>query len=85
LLGISLAVTGIFLTIGVFLYGVQRHVAAIAVLVRGHHGETAEDLRSNVKGLVAYLLIGGILLAAFLGFLTYAILARIDQGFAVFG
>jgi hypothetical protein len=32
-----------------------------------------------------YLLVGGAFLCAVLGVMTYAILARIDQGFAVFG
>jgi len=35
--------------------------------------------------LLAYLLAGGACLCAVLGIMTYAILARIDQGFAVFG
>ncbi len=84
-LGISLAVTGFFLTLGVLLYGIQRHVAAIAAVTRGRDDEAAEKLGSNVTWLVAYLLLGGSILSAVLGFLTYVILARIDQGFAVFG
>ncbi|TCO71563.1 hypothetical protein [Rhodovulum euryhalinum] len=84
-LGISLAVTAIFLTLGVLLFGIQRHVAAIAVVARRSDDPTAQNLRPDVARLVAYLLAGGVLLAAMLGVVTYAILARIDQGFAAFG
>jgi hypothetical protein len=48
-------------------------------------GETARELATHVSRLLVYLLAGGALLCAVLGLMTYAILARIDQGFAVFG
>jgi hypothetical protein len=38
-----------------------------------------------LRRLVAYLVAGGLLVCAVLGLLTHVILARIDQGFAVFG
>jgi len=63
---------------------VQHHVAAIVAITadaRRDQGEAAP----RVHRLVAHLLAGGILLLALLSVATYAILARIDQGFAVFG
>ncbi|MEX5728708.1 hypothetical protein Ga0609869_002061 [Rhodovulum iodosum] len=63
----------------------QRHVAAIAAVAQRRDDETADALRPDVTRLVAYLLLGGGMLAAILAVLSYAILARIDQGFAVFG
>lgn len=84
-LGISLVVTGIFLTLGVLLFGIQRHVAAIAAVARRRDDDTATAVKPDVTRLVAWLLLGGGMLAAMLAVLTYAILARIDQGFAVFG
>jgi len=84
-LGISLAVSAGFLGVGVVLFGVQRHVAGIAAMACGHNGEAERELASRVNRLLAYLLAGGAFLCAVLGVMTYAILARIDQGFAVFG
>ncbi len=85
-LGIHLAVSVIFLGMGVLLMGIQRHVAGIAALAaRGHAAETAQELAAHLNRLLAYLLAGGAFLCPVLGMMTYGILARIDQGFAVFG
>lgn len=68
--------------------GVQRHVAAIVAIAadaRREEGGAARRLVPRVHRLVAHLLAGGILLLALLSVATYAILTRIDQGFAVFG
>jgi hypothetical protein len=49
-------------------------------------GSAAEE--HGVEGLVpllAYLIAGGAFLCAVLGLMTYGSLARIDEGFAVFG
>jgi hypothetical protein len=85
MLGVHLAVGAVFLGVGVVLLGVQRHVAGIAALARGHDGEPGRELETHVSRLLGYLLAGGAFLCAALGLMTYAILARIDQGFAVFG
>jgi hypothetical protein len=84
-LGISLAVSAFFLGMGLVLFGVQRHVTGIADIARLHDGGIARQLATRVDRLVAHLLTGGVLLVAVLAVITYAILARIDQGFAVFG
>jgi hypothetical protein len=84
-LGIHLAVGAVFLGVGVLLLGIQRHVLGIAAVARGHDGEPAPELATHVSRLLAYLVAGGALLCAVLGLMTYAILARIDEGFAVFG
>jgi hypothetical protein len=85
MLGIHVAVGAVFLGVGVLLLGVQRHVAGIAALAYGHDGETLQDLAAQLNRLLAYLLVGGAFLCAVLGVMTYGILTRIDQGFAVFG
>jgi hypothetical protein len=54
-------------------------------MVLGHDGETARELVTHVNRLLAYLIAGGAFLCTVLGSITYAILERIDQGFAVFG
>ena len=84
-LGISLAVIAFFLTLGVLLHGIRSHVASIAAEARRHDDRTAGQLAAHASRLMVYLLLGGALLCAILGILTYAILARIEQGFAVFG
>ena len=84
-LGIHLAVGAVFLGVGVLLFGVQRHVAGIAALARGQDGEPARELATHVQRLLVYLLAGGAFLCAVLGLMTYAIVERIGQGFAVFG
>jgi hypothetical protein len=84
-LAVSLVVSAVFLSVGLLLFGIQRHVAALAAAVRGRDGESARKLAIYVDRLVAYLLAVGALACVALGSLTCAILARIGQGFAVFG
>ena len=84
-LGITLVFVGFFLTLGGLLFGIQRHVAGIAAEARRLDDRKKADLATHITRLVIHLLLGGILLCAILGVLAYAILARIDQGFAVFG
>jgi len=83
--GIHIAVAAAFLVVGVLLLGIQRHVAGIAALAHGHDGEPARELATHVSRLLAYLVAGGAFLCSVLGVMAYAILARIDQRFAVFG
>ena len=85
MLGIHLAVSAIFLGVSVLLLGIQRHVAGIATLAYRHDADTAQALAAHLNRLLAYLLAGGAFLCAVLGMMTYGILTRIDQGFAVFG
>jgi predicted PurR-regulated permease PerM len=83
-IGIHIVVAAVFLGAGVVLLGIQRHVAGIAALTNNHDGETAEKLASHVSRLLAHLVAGGVFLCVVLGVMAYAILARIDQRFAVF-
>lgn len=83
-LGISLVVGAVFLGIGVLLLGIRRHVTAISRQVKDHDG-AGSRLATHTSRLLAYLVLGGAFSCAVLGLLAYAILARIDQGFAVFG
>lgn len=85
MLGVHVAVGFGFLAVGVLFLGIQRHVGGIAALASGKDGELARELATHVNRLLVYLLAGGSFLCAVLGLMTYVILARIDQGFAVFG
>ena len=84
-LGVSLAVSGVFLGMGLLLLGIRRRTSSVVASLNGPGGEQARALVRHLRWLTAYLLLGGLLLAGLLGVLTFAILARIDQGFAVFG
>ncbi len=84
-LGISLVVSAVFVGVGLVLFGIQRHVAAFAAAAGGQGGEPARELATHLRRLVAYLLAGGAFVGMVLALLAYAILARIDQGFAVLG
>jgi hypothetical protein len=48
-------------------------------------GDSLREPAMHVDRFVAYLLVAGAFVCALLAVLTYAILARIHQGFAVFG
>jgi hypothetical protein len=84
-LGVSLVVSAVFLVGGVLLLGIQHQLAAIAKIARERDAESRRPWLVHVNRLLAYLLGAGAFLGAVLGVMTYAILARIDQGFAVFG
>ena len=84
-LGISLVVSAVFVGMGIVLVGVQRHAAAVTAALRDPGGASAGQAPTHLRRLVAYLVAGGVPVCAALVILTYAILARIDQGFAVFG
>jgi hypothetical protein len=85
-LGIHLAVSVIFLAVAVLLFGIQQHIAGIAVLAaRGDAAGTAQALAVQLNRLLGCLLTGGAFLCAVLAAMIYGILERIDQGFAVFG
>jgi len=84
-LWISLVVSAVFVAAGLVLFGIQRNVAAIASAVRGHDSAPARELSTHVRRLVAWLLAGGTFACLVLGSLTYGILERIGQGYAVLG
>jgi hypothetical protein len=85
ILGISLVVSGVFVGVGVVLFGIQRHVAAAAEALRDPGAGSAARAAAQLRRLVAYLLAGGAFVCMVLALLNYAILERIGQGFAVFG
>lgn len=82
---ITLAVGAVFLGVGWLLFGIQRRALRTAAMVSGRPGQASIELAAQVHRLLALLLTGGILVVVVLGAVAYAILARIDQGFAVFG
>jgi hypothetical protein len=82
---ITVAVSLYFALIGAVLLGVARHLPAINRLAWSLTGDDGARLRHHWRRLAAYMLLGGLLFLPILVLVTYAILARIDEGFAVFG
>ncbi len=85
ILGISLVVSGVFVGVGVVLFGIQRQVAAAAAALRDPGAGSVARAAVHLRRLVAYLLAAGAFVGVVLALLNYAIVERIGQGFAVFG
>jgi hypothetical protein len=84
-LGIHLFVGGVFVALGLLLLGIMLQVAAIARIARAQEGAVAASLREKVRWLLLLLLAAGLFLCLVMAIVTYGILSRIDEGFAVFG
>jgi hypothetical protein len=82
---ISLVVSSMFLLIGVLLLDIQNTLSRLGKLTQGADANSTADLEKSWFRLLVYMILGGIALGAVLLLATYVILARIDQGFAVFG
>jgi hypothetical protein len=84
-LGIHLLVSGAFLLLGVLLGGILLQIVGIVRIEADLDSRSTERLRKRVSRLLVFLVIAGAGLFCLLGIINYAILARIDEGFAVFG
>jgi hypothetical protein len=71
--------------IGFVLLGVGRHLPAIGFLAQSLSRDDSARLRYRWRRLAVPMLLGGILLVPALLLIAWAILARIDEGFALFG
>jgi len=84
-LGIHLFVGGVFVGLGLLLLGIMFQVIAIARIALSQDDAHAGLLRERLSRLLLLLLISGLFLCLVMALVTYGILARIDEGFAVFG
>lgn len=82
---ISVTVSGLFLAVGFLILGIQFRTVAIAKLGIGKRDEHKNGFDRHMPVLLAYLTIGGMALCMIMATITFAILARISEGFAVFG
>lgn len=82
---ITILVSLVFALIGFLLLGIGRHLFAIGLLAQSMTNDDGALLRSRWRRLAVHVLLGGLLVLLFLLLVTSAILARIDQGFSVFG
>jgi predicted DNA repair protein MutK len=82
---VSLVVSAVCFALAFVVAGIRAQVLQIARLTTLIPEENRADIRRRVGRLLTYLLVGGLALTLMLALLTYGILARIDQGFAVFG
>ncbi len=65
--------------------GIATHTVQIARICSDLPHEHRRALERRISRLMTLLLVGGMCLYAFLAMVIYVILARIEQGFAVFG
>ncbi len=77
--------SGVFLVLGLLLIGIELQVVGIARIAAAPENEIVSRLGTRVVRLLILLVIAGLGLSGLLAIVNYAILARIDQGFAVFG
>ncbi len=82
---VSLVVSALFLVIAGVAAGIRRHVGRLASAGAALPETAGAAFHGAFGALVRYLLVGAGMMALFLALLTYIILARIDQNFAVFG
>jgi hypothetical protein len=83
---ITLVVGAAYFGTGALLFGIQRQAVRLARLVNRQPVDAGmAELPRHVSRLLWLLLAGAVPLCLMLGLMAYAILARIDQGFAVFG
>lgn len=84
-LGVSLVVSAGLLALGGLLVGIGIEGIGLARASADGRLAAGDRLRPRVTRLLAFLSALGLGFCAVLAHVTYAILARLDQGFAVFG
>ncbi len=84
-LAISIAVSGVCLAIGFLIRGIEYRIFKIAKPILRGGVEVPDAIDRHLAVLLAYLIVGGMALCVVMVAAIYAMLMRIDQGFAVFG
>jgi nitrogen fixation/metabolism regulation signal transduction histidine kinase len=84
-LWIHMIVSGVFLVLGLLLAGIGREVLGVVRTAAAASDPWAAALQKRLARLLILLTVAGLGLSGILALLTYGILARIDEGFAVFG
>lgn len=84
-LAVHLVISGVFLMLGILLAGIAMQVLGLAKIAGSAGATRMRVLSKGITRLMILLSIVGLGLSAILAILTYGILARIDEGFAVFG
>ncbi len=82
---VSLGVSGVFLGLAWLAAALQRHLAAVAQAGAAQSEMAASAFNRTFRPLAMYLMLASILVLLCMAMLSYAILARINQNFAVFG
>ncbi len=82
-LAISIAVGGTFLACCLLVLGIRSRILKIAEMP--YQNGASSGLDRHVSALLVYLILGGAGFCAIMMLVTFAILSRINEGFAVFG
>jgi hypothetical protein len=83
--GMHLIVSAVFMALGLVIAGILVQVSGLVRLVSRPDQVDGFQLSARLSRLIMLLLISGLFLCLIMKLVTYGILARIDQGFAVFG
>ena len=84
-LNIHLIVSGIFLGIAVLTIAIELQILGLAKAVGALEVRAGRHARMRLSRLLGLLGIAGLFLCCVMALITFAILSRIDEGFAVFG
>jgi hypothetical protein len=84
-LHVHLAVGGVFLALSLALFGIRAQLVSLANMIAAGDPPASRRLEQRFFRLLLLLGGAGTGLCGILAILAYAILARIDEGFAVFG
>jgi len=72
--------------LGILLLGIAHHLPAIGALARSRAGDAvATEIAIHWRRLAVHMLVAGLLLVPVLLLIAWAVLARMDEGFALFG
>ena len=83
--GVSVAVSVLFLAAGLLILGIQFRTVAIAKLRIEEDGPANAHLDRHLSFLAAYLMISAAALCVIMTTVIFAILVRLNEGYAVFG
>lgn len=84
-IGVSVAMSLSFFAAGLLILGIQSKVVALFRLSDGGEVEARNGANRPLSFLAAYLMIGCIAVCLIMATVTFAIVARINEGYPVFG
>ncbi len=79
----SVSIAPLFLVIGYAAYRISNNVQSVCRLL--DEGRFNSELSNNMRGLMTYLIVAGLILSAAMGMIALAFIGRINEGFAIFG
>lgn len=85
LVGVSVALSLVFLVFGLLILGIQFRITAIAGLCNDGPGASTDTVHRHLSFLSVYLIVSGCALCLMMAIVTSGIVARLREGYPVFG